>query len=61
MTNDAGLTQKEMLVLLLKGQEELHSRVNHLNEKLESRPSRQEITMWILVFGGMFTMINSVM
>jgi len=39
----------------------LHSRVNQLNEKLESRPSRQEITMWLLVFGGMFTMINSVM
>ncbi len=61
MSNDSGLTQKELLVLLLEGQEDLHSRVNQLNEKLESRPSRQEITMWLLVFGGMFTMINSVM
>ena len=51
-----GYTQKEMLGLLLKGQDQLSGRIDELHEKVNTKISRSELmataTFIVILIGG---------
>jgi len=54
MTNSNGsngLTQKEMLMMVLEGQEKINERIDSLHEKVNAKISRQELAGWVVVVG----------
>ncbi len=51
MSSNNGYTQKEMLQLLLEGQEKINSRIDSLHEKVNTKISRQELFGWVVVVG----------
>ena len=42
-----GYTQKEMLQLLLEGQNRLHDRIDDLEDKVDKKVGRQELFGWV--------------
>ena len=50
-TNNNGLTQKEMLLMVLEGQDKLNERIDSLHEKVNAKISRQELAGWVVVLG----------
>lgn len=57
--SDNGYTNKEMLNLLLKGQEEMQKEINQLFDLVNTRPTRMEITGWITAFAVLFASFSS--
>ena len=54
MTNSNGsngFTQKEMLMMVLEGQEKINERIDSLHEKVNAKISRQELAGWVVVVG----------
>jgi len=49
--NGNGFTQKEMLVMILDGQEKINERIDSLHEKVNAKISRQELAGWVVVVG----------
>lgn len=58
---DNGYTNKEMLNLLLKGQEEMQKEINQLFDLVNTRPTRMEITGWITAFAVLFASFSSLL
>ena len=56
---DNGYTQKEMLNMLLKGQDELQQEVNKLFDMVNTRPTRMEITGAITAVAVVFAAFGS--
>ena len=56
-----GMTQKEMLLLLLEGQDKLDNRIDLLHEKVNSKISRQEFSGWFVAVSALVVIINSLM
>tara|TARA_R100000231_G_scaffold127779_1_gene98668 strand:- start:513 stop:701 length:189 start_codon:yes stop_codon:yes gene_type:complete len=56
-----GFTQKEMLVLLLEGQDKLDKRIDELHEKVNTKISRQELSGWLVAVSAFIVIINSLM
>jgi len=50
-TNNNGFTQKEMLVMILDGQDKINERIDSLHEKVNAKISRQELAGWVVVVG----------
>ena len=50
-TNGNGLTQKEMLLMVLEGQDKINERIDSLHEKVNVKISRQELAGWVVVIG----------
>ena len=50
-TNGNGLTQKEMLLMVLEGQDKINERIDSLHEKVNAKISRQEHAGWVVVIG----------
>jgi hypothetical protein len=50
-SNNNGFTQKEMLVMILDGQEKINERIDSLHEKVNAKISRQELAGWVVVVG----------
>tara|TARA_A200000159_G_C7310719_1_gene334477 strand:+ start:994 stop:1185 length:192 start_codon:yes stop_codon:yes gene_type:complete len=46
-----GLTQKEMLMMVLEGQEKINERIDSLHEKVNAKISRQELAGWVVIVG----------
>ena len=57
--SDNGYTNKEMLNLLLKGQQEMQKEINQLFDLVNTKPSRMEITGWITAFAVLFASFSS--
>ena len=54
MTNSNGsngFTQKELIMMVLEGQEKINERIDSLHEKVNAKISRQELAGWIVVVG----------
>ena len=55
MSNN-GMTNKEMLMLVLEGQDKINSRIDELHEKVNTKISRSELlataTFIVLLIGG---------
>ena len=45
------MTQKEMLLLVLEGQDKINERIDSLHEKVNAKISRQELAGWVVVLG----------
>ena len=60
-TNGTGLTQKEMLILVMEGQEKINERIDILHEKVNSKMSRQELRGWMVAVSAFVVIINQLM
>ena len=53
---DSGMTNKEMLMLVLEGQDKINSRIDELHEKVNPKISRAELmataTFIVILIGG---------
>ena len=56
-----GMTQKEMLLLLLEGQDKLDNRIDLLHDKVNTKISRQELSGWLVAISALVVLINNVM
>ena len=59
--NGTGLTQKEMLILVMEGQEKINERIDILHEKVNSKMSRQELSGWMVAVSAFVVIINQLM
>ena len=59
--NGNGFTQKEMLVMILDGQEKINERIDSLHEKVNTKISRQEFTGWFVGVAALTALVNQLM
>ena len=57
---DNGYTQKEMLNLILDGQDKINERIDELHEKVNSKMSRSEVSGWIVAVSALVVLVNTV-
>ena len=57
---DNGYTNKEMLNLILDGQEKINERIDKLHEKVNSKISRQELSGWVVAVSALVVLVNTV-
>jgi len=53
-------TQKEMLNLILDGQDKINERIDELHEKVNSKMSRSEVSGWIVAVSALVVLVNTV-
>ena len=62
MPDNNGLTQKELLLMVLDNQKELDTKIDGLHSRMNERPTRMELTGWlsvtVMILG---VIINSIM
>lgn len=56
-----GLTQKEMIYLVLDGQEKINERIDELHEKVNTKMGRQELSGWMVAVSAFVVIINMLM
>ena len=56
-----GFTQKEMLHLILEGQQDINKRIDELHEKVHQKISRQELSGWLVAISALVVLINNLM
>ena len=61
MANGNGFTQKEMLNLILEGQQDINKRIDELHEKVNQKISRSELSGWIVAVSALVVLVNNVM
>ena len=49
MSNTNGLTQKELLLMVLENQKELDRKIDEIHTRINQRPRRMELTGWLTV------------
>ena len=59
--NGNGFTQKEMLQLILEGQQDINKRIDELHEKVNQKISRQELGGWLVAISALVVLINNLM
>jgi hypothetical protein len=59
--NGNGMTQKEMLILVLEGQDKINERIDDLHEKVNSKISKTELSGTVLAVSALVVIIQSVM
>ena len=59
--NNNGFTQKEMLQLILEGQQDINKRIDELHEKVNQKISRQELSGWLVAISALVVLINNLM
>ena len=62
MPDNNGLTQKELLLMVLDNQKELDTKIDELHSRMNERPKRMELTGWlsvtVMILG---VIVNSIM
>jgi hypothetical protein len=62
MPDNNGLTQKELLLMVLDNQKELDIKIDELHSRMNERPTRMELTGWlsvtVMILG---VIVNSIM
>ena len=62
MSNTNGLTQKELLLMVLDNQKELDRKIDEIHTRINQRPTRMELTGWLTVTIMILVVIaNSIM
>ena len=59
-SGNGGYTQKEMLNLILDGQDKINERIDELHEKVNSKMSRSEVSGWIVAVSALVVLVNTV-
>lgn len=57
---DNGYTNKEMLNLILDGQDKINERIDELHEKVNNKISRQELSGWVVAVSALVVLVNTV-
>jgi|TARA_B100000212_G_scaffold183844_1_gene138553 hypothetical protein len=60
VNSNGGYTQKEMLNLILDGQDKINERIDELHEKVNSKMSRSEVSGWIVAVSALVVLVNTV-
>ena len=55
-----GFTQKELIMLVLDGQDKINERIDELHEKVNNKISRGEISGWIVAVSALVVLVNTV-
>ena len=62
MPETNGLTQKELLLMVLENQKELDKKIDEIHTRINQRPTRMELTGWlsgtVMILG---VIVNSIM
>lgn len=62
MPETNGLTQKELLLMVLENQKELDKKIDEIHTRINQRPTRMELTGWLTVtFMILGVIANSIM
>ena len=56
-----GLTQKELIMLVLDGQDKINDRIDQLHEKVNSKISRAELSGWLVAVSALVVLVQAVM
>ncbi len=59
--NGNGFTQKELILMVLEGQEKINERIDSLHEKVNTKMSRQEFSGWFVGVAALAALINQLM
>ena len=59
--NGTGLTQKELSLLILEGQQQINERIDSLHEKVNQKISRAELSGWLVAVSALVVLIQAVM
>jgi methyltransferase-like protein len=59
--NSNGFTQKEMLIMILDGQEKINERIDQLHEKVNSKVSRAELSGWVVAVASLAVLVQALM
>jgi len=60
-SNGNGFTQKEMLYMILEGQEKINERIDQLHEKVNSKVSRAELSGWVVAVASLAVVVQALM
>tara|TARA_B100001564_G_scaffold7783_1_gene6642 strand:+ start:1254 stop:1454 length:201 start_codon:yes stop_codon:yes gene_type:complete len=56
-----GLTQKELSLLILEGQNTINERIDSLHEKVNQKISRAELSGWLVAVSALVVLVQAVM
>jgi len=59
--NGNGMSNKELLLLILNNQEKINLRIDQMHEKINAKISRSELSGWIVAVSALVVLINNVM
>ena len=59
--NSNGFTQKEMLIMILDGQDKINDRIDELHEKVNSKISRAELSGWVVAVTSLAVLVQALM
>lgn len=60
-SNSNGFTQKEMLIMILDGQEKINERIDSLHEKVNTKISRTELSGWVVAVASLSVVVQALM
>jgi len=58
---DNGMSNKELLILILSNQEKINLRIDQVHEKVNQKISRSELSGWIVAVSALVVLVNNVM
>ena len=56
-----GMTQKELIIMVLEGQEKINERIDEVHEKVNTKMGRQEFRGWLVAVSALVVLVNNVM
>ena len=59
--NGNGMSNKEILMLILNNQEKINMRIDQVHEKVNQKISRSELSGWIVAVSALVVLVNNVM
>jgi hypothetical protein len=60
MAENNGMSNKELLILILSNQEKINTRIDQVHEKVNQKISRSELSGWIVAVSALVVLINNV-
>ncbi len=58
---DNGMSNKELLILILSNQEKINVRIDQVHKKVNQKISRSELSGWIVAVSALVVLVNNVM
>ena len=56
-----GMTQKELIIMVLEGQEKINARIDEGHEMVNTKMGRQEFSGWLVAVSALVVLVNNVM
>ena len=61
MAQHNGVTQKELLLEVIANQKNFDEKLSEIHQRINQRPTRSEITGWLIAVASLGAIINSIM